>query len=357
MDDELRELRELVIQLKADNERLRQEQMPALQPGSSSTSMHAAGDLPPPTGSSAAERFVFVPRDRKCPKFNGRSGIFIDEWVEEAQACMRLRHLSNIDQAFFLVDHLEGEAREEIRYRSRDEREDPKKIIQALRDLYGCTKSYVALQESFFSRRQQDGESLLEFSLVLMSLMEKVKNQSPQGMPNAEILLRDQFVEYVKDGALRRELKQLVRRQPAATLLDVRGEAIRWEREGVPGGTRGRSQSVPSAYGIQYGVQGHQHTGSNAVSTTSELSELREMLKMQQQQLNKLTQSIAQFQNPQPRMRLSRPNQIICRRCQQPGHFARDCEGERQPPRFPPALADSSLTRSTQSPSRQASGN
>lgn len=71
-------------------------------------------------------------------------------------------------------------------------------------------------------------------------------------MPNADILLRDQFVEHVSDGALRRELKQLVHRQPTAMLLDVRSEAMRWEREGMPGGARGRSQSVPSAYGIQY---------------------------------------------------------------------------------------------------------
>lgn len=148
MDDELQELRELVAQLKADNERLRQERVPIAQPGPSNAPIPAVVD-PPVTGAgaSATDRFVFVPRDRKCPKFNGRSGVMIDEWVEEAQACMRLRHLSTIDQAFFLVDHLEGEAREEIRYRPRD---DPNKIIQALRELYGCTRSYVALQESFF---------------------------------------------------------------------------------------------------------------------------------------------------------------------------------------------------------------
>ncbi len=105
---------------------------------------------------------------------------------------------------------MEGEAREEIRYRSRNEREDPDQIIQVLRELYGCTKSYIALQESFFSRRQQDEETLVEFSLSLMNLLEKVKSQSPHGMPNGEIFLRDQFVEYVSDCALRRELKQFV---------------------------------------------------------------------------------------------------------------------------------------------------
>ncbi|TWW73497.1 Retrovirus-related Pol polyprotein from transposon 412 [Takifugu flavidus] len=124
--------------------------------------------------------------------------------------------------------------------------------------------------EAFFSRRQQDGETLHEFSLALMSLMAPVRERAPYGMANAEDLLRDQFVEHVQDGALRRELMQYVRRQPTATLLDVRSEAIRWEREGLPGGSRGRSQSVPSAFGLQYGVQGSR--GSTTPLMGSELA-------------------------------------------------------------------------------------
>lgn len=75
----------------------------------------------------------------------------------------------------------------------------------------------------------------MEFSLALMSLLEKVKEQAPHEMSNAGALLRDQFVENVSDNTLRRELKQLVRRSPNSTLLEVRSEAIRWEREGTPG--------------------------------------------------------------------------------------------------------------------------
>lgn len=109
-----------------------------------------------------------------------------------------------------MFDHLEGEAREEIKYRSAEERSDPTKITAILQDLYGCAESYVVLQEAFFSRRQQAGESLLEYSLVLMSLMEKVKQRAPNNIVNSEILLRDQFVEQVLDGALRRDLKKFV---------------------------------------------------------------------------------------------------------------------------------------------------
>ncbi|XP_056317983.1 uncharacterized protein LOC130232232 [Danio aesculapii] len=354
MEDELRELRELVTQLKADNERLRQEQVPAAVPGPSNISIPVSDPPLIDAGPSSTERFVFVPRDRRCPKFSGRSGVDINEWVEEAEACMRLRHLSSADQAFFLFDHLEGEAREEIRYRPQSEREDPKRVIQVLRDLYGCTKSYVALQESFFSRRQQEGETLVEFSLALMSLLEKVKGQSPHGMPNAETLLRDQFVENVNDCTLRRELKQFVRRQPTATLVDARGEALRWEREGMPGGARGRSQSVPSAYGIQYGVQGNRSVSSGA---KSEMTELRDMLLKQQQQLNQLAQSMTLLQNCSSKLPPHKVNPVICRRCRQPGHFARNCDGERIPVRAPSAYIDSAVTRREQSSSSQPSEN
>lgn len=349
----MQELRELVAQLRADNDRLRREQVPGELPGPSispAVASAAMPDLPQPAeiDTVVPDRFVFVPRDRRCPKFSGKSGISIDEWVEEAEACMRARYLSKADKAFFLFDHLEGEARDEIRYRPSGERGDPDQIIAILRELYGCSQSYVALQEAFFSRRQQDGESLLEFSLALMTLLERVKQQSPNAIPNAEIVLRDQFVEYVADSALRRELKQLVRRQPVSTLLEIRGEAIRWEREGMPGGARGRSQSVPMAYGIQYGVQGH---------SQSELKELREMLKLQQQQLDQLTQSVAGMRFPQNVRRPSRTEVLICRRCQKPGHFARECDGERVIPPSSLVRRESPSTVRAQQPFSQPTEN
>ncbi len=340
MEEELKELRELVAQLKADNFKLRQEQAQASLSGPSGDPVSipessAAAMQPASAGVALAERFVFVPRDRKCPKFNGRSGMGINEWIEEVQACIRARHLSRADQSFFLFDHLEGEAREEIKYRSVGEREDPDKIIAALQELYGCTQSYVALQEAFFSRRQQEGETLLEFSLVLMGLLEKVKQRSPVTLSNVDTLLRDQFGENVLDSTLRRELKQLVRRQPEATLLDVRSEAIRWEREGMPGGARSRSHSVPLAHGFQYGVQSGTPSRVDQPSQLPEMSEFREMLKRQQEQLTELAQSVAQLRNPSRGVRAVGGGVVICRRCQKPGHFARDCDGQRVPSRSP----------------------
>lgn len=349
MEEELRELRDLVAALRADNARLQQEQVAAV-PGPSAAPSIPDPQLPSVFATPVTERLVLVPRDRKCPVFRGRSGIGLEEWVEETQACIRARHLSTVDQAFFLFDHLEGEAREEIKYRAATDRSDPAKIISILRDLYGPSDSYVSLQEAFFSRRQHAGETLQEFSLALLSLMSAIKQSAPSEMPNADVLLRDQFIENVIDGSLRRELKQLVRRQPNISLLETRAEAIRWEREGMPGGVRGRSHSVPSALSWQCGVQ----TAPSIVNAPppSELQEVKQMLKLQQEQLNRLSETLVQLQANQQRGD-HYPRPVICRRCQRPGHIANDCRA-RFPPRAPPS--SSSRPASHQEPPQQ-SGN
>lgn len=45
-------------------------------------------------------------------------------------------------------------------------------------------------------------------------------------MPNTEILLRDQFVEYIFDTALLRELKHFVHEKPDSNLLDIIGRLL-----------------------------------------------------------------------------------------------------------------------------------
>lgn len=326
MEEQVRQLQDEIAKLKAVNEQLRSQ--PTSNDSAGPSALTSNNSAPSGHQNPGIDRLVFVPRDRKCPMFRGRLGVGLGEWLEEAEACMRSRHLASTDRAFFLYDHLEGEAREGIKHRLAAERQDPVKIVSILQELYGCAESYVALQEAFFSRRQQDGESLLEYSLVLMSLMDKVKQSAPSDIPNSEELLRDQFVEHVLDGVLRRDLKRYVRDHAAATLLDVRAEAIRWEREGLPAGVRNRSNSVPSAFGIQYGVQGgHQRFGQSP--PVSEINELKELLRRQQDQLDQLTRSMARLQTPPPRGRSPRSGPIICLRCQQPGHIARECDGER----------------------------
>lgn len=90
MEDEMRELRELVAQLKADNDRLRSERE---LPGPSTVPVALAGVPGPPQSVKAdsvvPERFVFVPRDRRCPNFSGKSGpqVLMSGWRRLRHAC------------------------------------------------------------------------------------------------------------------------------------------------------------------------------------------------------------------------------------------------------------------------------
>lgn len=151
------------------------------------------------------------------------------------------------------------------------------------------------LQQAFFpgsSRR------------ALLALMEQVKRCALEGSLNVEVLLRDQFMEHVLDSALRR--------QPPATLLEVRGEGMRWEREGLPGGTRECSHSLPSMYGLQYGVQGSSQPAPPVSSHDPEFGELKELFERLQEQLTQLTNTVASMQSSFPPARSSRNGPVIC---------------------------------------------
>ena len=82
--------------------------------------------------------------------------------------------------------------------------------------------------------------------------------------------------------------------------------------------------------GLQCGVQ----TAPSVASPpqASELQEVKQMLKHQQEQLKHLTETLAQLHVNQQRNHSHYRGPVICRRCQQPGHFARECRGECAPP-------------------------
>lgn len=80
----------------------------------------------------------------------------LNERVDQVHVSIWARHLNPINQAHFIYDHLEGEAKNEIRYRPR------------------ADKRTQTLQEGCVSRKQLDGESLIEYSNALFCLMQQI---------------------------------------------------------------------------------------------------------------------------------------------------------------------------------------
>ena len=307
-------LREQLEQMRVENERLRE------PPGRGNGGQ----------GETSQRREVmYIPRERKCPHFSGGPGSSsIEDWLEEVECSTRGRHMSEIDKALFMYDHLEGEARSEIKFRPRAEREDPKIISEVLTELYSCSNSYVSLQRQFFDCRQKETESLQEFSISLMSIMDKIKKSNSDAMPNSAQVLRDQFAEGVRDHMLRRELKKHVRQTPEVSLLDLRKEAMRWVEEGQPQGVR-YTRSTSHSHETQAIV-----TSEAVNARPSEYSELKEIVMKQQEQLDMLIKTVGAqsgyrgVQRPRQtsRYQWSPDGQPICFRCNQSGHIARFCK-------------------------------
>lgn len=88
------------------------------------------GPLRPPTPVRAEpECFLYIPRERKCPTFPSSVGIGLNELmkVDEVRASIIAQHLTPIDQTYFIYVKMimEGEAKNEIKYRPRADRDDP----------------------------------------------------------------------------------------------------------------------------------------------------------------------------------------------------------------------------------------
>nr|XP_055035571.1 uncharacterized protein LOC129423357 [Misgurnus anguillicaudatus] len=327
MEQELLDLREQIRQLQAQNEQLARENPPS--------SSNASNQRPPSMTNAnssspvSLSRVFYVPRERKCPRFYGNmdSTLSVEDWTEEAKVCIEGRGWSDKEKVVFLLDHLGGEARMEIKLRPQATRETPESVFDILRDLYGGKQTFVQLQQRFFERKQKEGESLTEFSHALMSLMDLILCGNPESVPNSDRVLRDQFMEHVRDVMLKRELKRLVREKPSSTLLEVRSEALRWVEEG--NGEMAASRVQPWCNLTQGRVVEHEPKVKFHEST--ELKEVKEMLRQQQIQITELTQRFDSLMSQKNEFSVTSTRQNSsrrCLRCNKVGHIARHC---RQP--------------------------
>ena len=285
-----------------------------------------------PSAVSPSQITVKVPRERKLRKFAGsRDDHVIEEWILDAERATTGQ--SEADAVDFLLYHLEGAAREEVRLRPAEERTNPAAVFKILRGTFGEGLTSTQALRKFFERRQKERESIQDFSHALMLLLSRVERLSLEGVHDKDKLLRDQLLENLRDPQLRRDIKRWARDNPTKTFQQIREEVQRWVDEDNTSPKRAAAtrettaqptcEEVKSSVNLQ-SVVNDLVAGQKLLAENLQKQQklLADHIRSQQSALDKQKQAIAQL------MSCSRqwsPWQPGCFGCGSTSHFQRDC--------------------------------
>ena len=131
-----------------------------------------------------------------------------------------------------------------MRLRPVDERANPAAVFKALRDCFCEGLTSTQALRRFFERRQKDRETVRDYSHALMMLLSRVERLDSTAVTDKDKLIRDQFLENLRDGQFCRDIKCWVRDNPTKTFQQIRDEVQRSLDEGDSSGYRASSQEV-----------------------------------------------------------------------------------------------------------------
>ena len=175
---------------------------------------------------AAQSQTVVMRREFRLTKFSGDGEPEIDEWGADVERDLAAARLSPDEQVVFVLEHITGTAKREIRLRPSYLTNTVSQILDILRSRFGAvTGPYEDVIESFFGRKQGPRETLQEFSLALAAMMERVKLEDSGMAATADSLLKKRFVTGMRDQTHALLLKTLVAENPCKVkLLGVPGD-------------------------------------------------------------------------------------------------------------------------------------
>lgn len=263
----------------------------------------------PISSPASPQSTVYVSRDRRLPKLkgtaSGKDDPDVDEWVADMRAALKSRPMPKREAAEYVFEHLSGEARLEARGRPAEVREDPDKLLGVIQTVFGDRRALPNLFERFYKREQGPKESLLEYSIVLVSAWGKIEaqldptNATPQ---TKDRTLKDRLTEGVHDRHLQRELRRLNLEEPGLTFWEFRERGLKWL--GTPGGTQLQAATREAA-------------AQPVVDKTAR--EILELLKKQQAEMETLREEVKSLRQAR------RSVGGYCFRCGSPDHYIQDC--------------------------------
>lgn len=191
---------------------------------------------------------VYVTTSQKLERFRDKpvksSDPEVEEWIQDVQSQIDLRKIDTRAQAVFILDHLAGSARQEILGRGKPTTDDPMKMFSVLRMVFGAGEELSTLKQKFYTYRQKDTESLLDCSLELLKIYNRMCQLDSSLVAGKTEALKSYLADAVSDVNLKREIRRLNRWSPDLDFFDMRDCAIQWM--GTPS-TTATASNVKSA--------------------------------------------------------------------------------------------------------------
>lgn len=122
--------------------------------------LKALKESPPVSLSSSAtsnavgqKQIVVFPRDKKIKNFTGRKtegDQSVEDFIDELKTTFEARDMTPAEKVDFIMSHLEGPAKEEVRMYSKKERSNPDFLLEVLTQAFGEKRSSSQLLKLFY---------------------------------------------------------------------------------------------------------------------------------------------------------------------------------------------------------------
>ena len=265
-----------------------------------------------------------APPPVKLSKFKGSpqvaGDLSLQEWLENFDSYCRHYQLKDAAKAQSLVDHLGGVAKEEVLCREERILKDFDQLVAVLRSLFGAVDTVQSLTAEFHSRRQHGGETLADYSRILMRIytrMEKAASSSDEKQALTQLRdtsLKERFVTGSSQVWMQRELRRMELAAKGKTFLQLREDVLEF--------FRGQETKAIPVKEVSSSVDVHVATTKNAdAEWKGEMNSLKEDVASLRRCVEALVDSkVNAGRAPQKKNR--------CFNCGKTGHMRNECEEE-----------------------------
>ncbi len=171
-------------------------------------------------GKSETKLEIKLPLSRKLNKFDGLNQD-VKDWIDDA--CGIIAGLERPEQLTFIMRHLEGTAKKEVKLSPKQCTNEPEKVFTLLREAFGETRSSAKIKRLLYERTQGGKGTIREFSRALLEIADKLGDDEKV----KEGMLIEVLCENTCDRSVRREMKRMILEKPGLEFTDLGALAIK----------------------------------------------------------------------------------------------------------------------------------